>query len=175
MTVQVALLRGINVGGHKVLPMADLRAMLHGLGARDVATYIQSGNVVYRGDLMEQDLSEAIFAKKGFRPSVVILPFPSFEAVVAANPFPDAVGAPKALHVFFLASPSLCDPAVLEAAKGQEERVFLTERACYLHTPKFLSGSKLADKLERLLGMPATGRNWRSVEKLLAMGRALAD
>jgi uncharacterized protein (DUF1697 family) len=173
MSVEIGLLRGINVGGTHVLPMAELRAILAGLGARDVRTYIQSGNAAWAGHVDEAALSDAILAAKGFRPAAMILPFDSFAAVVANNPFPE-VEDPKALHAYFLAAPSLADEAMLEVEKGPEERFVLTERAFYLHTPLYLTGSLLAPRLERLLGVPATGRNWRTVDRLLAMAAEIA-
>ena len=173
MSVQIALLRGINVGGNRVLPMAELKAVLEGLGAVDVRTYIQSGNAAYRGELDQDDISGAIFVAKGFRPDVVVIPLESYGPILAGNPFPEAADDPKALHVFFLAEPSVADVAQLAALKGPDERFLLTERALYLHTPDYLSGSKIADKLERLLGVAATGRNWRSVQKILEMARAI--
>ncbi len=174
MAVNIALLRGINVGGNRILPMAELRQMLEELGARDVSTYIQSGNVVFDGEIEAGVIAGAIEAAKGFRPEVLVIPFESFEPVVAGNPFPEAEDDPKALHVFFLASPSLANEAELEAVKGPEERFVLTERALFLHTPKYLSGSKLAVRLEGMLGVVTTGRNWRTVEKIREMARAMS-
>jgi len=174
MSVQIALLRGINVGGNRLLPMADLTVVLERLGARQVRTYIQSGNAAYRGDLDQDDIADGILAANGFRPDVVVIPLESYAPVLAANPFPEAEGDPKALHLFFLASPSLVDEARLHAAAGPEERFVLTERVFYLHTPKYLSGSTLAPKLERLLGVAATARNWRSAERILTMAQGLA-
>lgn len=174
MTVEILLLRGINVGGKNKLPMADLRAILTDLGAEDVRSYIQSGNAVYRGNLREEAIASAIEKAHGFLPEVLTLPLESFAPVIAANPFPDAVDDPKALHLFFLSSPSLVDEEVLYREKGPEERFLLTERALYLYTPKYLSGSRLAERLERLLGVPATGRNWRTVEAILDLARAVS-
>jgi len=173
MSVEIGLLRGINVGGTGKLPMADLRSILEGLGAENVRTYIQSGNAAWQGSVSEAALADAIEMAKGFRPKILILPLQSFRAIAAGNPFPE-VADPKALHVFFLASPSLVDEAEIERRKGAEERFQLTERAFFLHTPKYLTGSKIAERLERLLGVSATGRNWRSVEKILAMADEIA-
>ncbi|MBZ0129317.1 MAG: DUF1697 domain-containing protein [Rhodobacteraceae bacterium] len=172
--VEIGLFRGLNVGGHNVLPMADLREVLAGLGARDVRTYIQSGNAAWQGALAEGDIADAVARARGFRPEVLVLPLESYAPVVEANPFPEAEADPKSLHLYFLASPSVVDEAVLEAAKGEGERFVLTERALYLHTPKYLSGSKLAPKLERLLGVAATARNWTSAVKILEMARGIA-
>ena len=174
MSVQIALLRGINVGGNRLLPMVELRAVLEGLGARDVRTYIQSGNAAYRGDLDGDDVADAIFATNGFRPDVLVIPLDSYAVCLATNPFPEAESDPKALHLFFLASPSLIDEANLHVAKGLRERFVLTERVFYLHTPDYLSGSTIAPKLEKLLDVAATARNWRSAGKILEMAHGLA-
>lgn len=175
MGIEIALLRGINVGGNNILPMADLRELLTGLGAKGVRTYIQSGNAAYQGAVGAEAISAAIEAKFGFTPEVITLPFESFEAVRMNNPFPEVEAEPKALHVFFLSSPSLVEDHVLAADKGPEERFLLTERALYLHTPNLLSGSQLAPRLERRLGVTATGRNWRSVEKIAEMARNIEE
>lgn len=172
--IEIGLFRGLNVGGHHALPMAGLRELLSGLGARDVRTYIQSGNAAWRGALGERYIADAVAAAYGFRPAVMVLPLDSYAPVVKANPFPEAEADPKSLHLFFLASPSVVDEAVLQAACGEGERFVLTERVFYLHTPKYLSGSKLAPRLERLLGVAATGRNWTSAMRMLEMARGIA-
>jgi uncharacterized protein (DUF1697 family) len=173
MDVQIALLRGINVGGTGILPMTELRDMLQKLGAKSVKTYIQSGNAVFRGRLDETTIADAIEAARGFRPRAIVLEIATYAEVLAANPFPEAVDDPKSLHLFFLASPSAVDAAVLSATKGPEERFVLTKRTLYLHTPKYLSGSKLAVKLERLLEVPTTARNWRSATKVLELAQGI--
>lgn len=169
MTASVLLLRGINVGGHGKLPMADLRAAIEAAGGQAPQTYIQSGNAVFRGAMSEDILAKEIEARAGFRPRLLLLAAPAFETVRASNPFPDETRDPKALHVGFLASSPLCAQSDLDAKKGIEERVVLTGEAVYLHTPRYLSASKLAPKLEALVGVPMTLRNWRTVEKLADM------
>jgi uncharacterized protein (DUF1697 family) len=92
MTVWVMLLRGINVGGANPLKMADLKALLHGLGARDVASYIQSGNLVFSGlvdaTAFEDIVAREIELKHGFRPRVLVIAAEDFREIVAAYPFP---------------------------------------------------------------------------------------
>lgn len=85
--VTIALLRGINVGGHGTLAMADLRDILERLGATDVATYIQSGNVVFRGDITGAAISDAVKTAKGFRPKCMTPGKDSLAQIVADNPF----------------------------------------------------------------------------------------
>lgn len=170
MTTYVALVRGINVGGTGRLPMADLKGLLAGLGCENVATYIQSGNVVFDAEPGEwADLiADAIEATAGFRPKIMVQAADAFRAVAAGNPFP--TDEPKAMHVYFLdGSPNWTAKAEMEAVKSDVERFYITDAAVYLHTPEFLTGSMLAPKLERLIGVPATARNWRTVEKILTM------
>lgn len=167
----VALLRGINVGSGRKLQMAELKTMMADLGWTDIRHYIQSGNIVFRCDRPDPErLRDAIAAARGFRPDVLLLTGDAFEAVARANPFPDAVTSPKMLHVFFLGgAPEPGAQDRLAQAKGPEDRVHLAGRAMYLYTPRLLSGSAIAPRAERLLGVPATARNWSTVEKIRAM------
>jgi len=175
MTTYIALFRGINVGGKNKLPMKDLAATLDGVGARDVATYIQSGNAVFQSE--EQDaalLSEAIEAaikeRHGFEPRVLVLGAEDLEEAVRSNPFPKAESEPKTLHVYFLAaSPERPDLDALEGLKGERERFVLGDGVFYVHAPNGIGRSKLAANIEKLLGVPVTARNWRTVRKVMEM------
>lgn len=167
MRTFVALLRGINVGGHHKLPMAELRALLVDLGAEHVETYIRSGNAAFRhgGDAAElaEALGRAIAAERGFRPQVMVLPLEAFTDAIRGNPYPEAEADPKALHVYFLqAAPEDPDLSHLEELAAADERFRLKGRVFYLHAPRGIGRSKLAAQVERALGVPATARNWRS-------------
>jgi len=172
MTVGIALLRGINVGGSGKLPMAELRAIMEKLGARAIETYIQSGNAVYEGTLDAQELGAAIEAARGFKPQVMTLSAATLKAAARANPFPEAEAEPKTLHLFFLGSESEADPETFGAHANGVERWRLDGRVLYLLSPGGLSKSKLATKIERLLGVPVTARNWSTVTKLCEMAEA---
>jgi len=173
----VALLRGINVGGSGVLPMKDLRATLEQLGCTDVQTYIQSGNVVCRSPVPKADqlasrLADAITRRHGFTPGVMVLTRQELERAVRSNPFPEAEGEPKSLHLFFLAEPSRKpDREGLSGLAAKGERYALKGKVLYLHAPAGFGISKLAARAERLLGVPATARNWRTVSTLLEMAK----
>lgn len=176
-TTHVALFRGINVGGKTVLPMSELVAALESLGARNVRTYIQSGNAVFRHDGSDgPHLSERIGAeiekRRGFAPRVLLLAPGDIERTVAENPFPEAEADPKSLHVAFLAStPKAPDLKALDRLKAQSERYHLSPAAFYLHAPDGVGRSKLAASAEKLLGVPMTDRNWRTVLKILELTR----
>lgn len=174
MTAWVALLRGINVGGHNILPMRELRKLLGELGCDQVATYIQSGNAVFRSKSAKAGLSAnialAIEKKFGFAPRVQLLTAAEFHSVVQANPFPAAVAEPASLHAWFLPVPARsADLARLNALRAASERYVLTPAALYLHAPDGIGRSKLAAGVEHCLGLEATARNWRTVGKIAAM------
>ena len=155
MTIYVALLRGINVGGKNSLPMQKLRDMLAALGCEDIKTYIQSGNAVFRSDderaLLSSKIEVAVDEKFGFAPTVLLLTIDDYHSILAANPFPDAVDDPK--------SPT--------------ENYELAVNAFYLHAPDGIGRSKLAAKVEKYLGVPATGRNWRTTTKLAELAASI--
>ena len=175
MRTWVALFRGINVGGNNVLPMKELVAVLEDLGARDVGTYVQSGNAVFRSEEMDAPaLSDRIGAgikeRHGFEPRVLLLGSGELEKAVRSNPFPEA--EPKTLHLYFLSSaPERPDLGALEGIKGDRERFVLEDRVFYLHAPNGVGRSKLAANAEKLLGIPATARNWRTVRKVMEMAK----
>jgi uncharacterized protein (DUF1697 family) len=177
MKTWVALFRGINVGGNNILPMNELVATLEGIGCRDVETYIQSGNTVFRSEeadasLLSSRIGAAIKESHGFEPRVLVLGSGEVRRAVQSNPFPEAESEPKGLHVYFLAtSPERPDLGALEEIKGDRERFVLDGEVFFLYAPDGIGRSKLAAKAEKLLGVSATARNWRTVRKLLAMVR----
>jgi uncharacterized protein (DUF1697 family) len=175
MKTYIALFRGINVGGKNKLAMEDLVATLEKAGAWDVATYIQSGNAVFRSgekdaSLLSDRVRGAIGESYGFEPQVLVLGSDELERAVRSNPFPEAESDPKSLHLYFLASsPEHPDLEGLDGIKSDRERFVLGEAVFYLHAPDGIGRSKLAANVERLLGVPATARNWRTVLKVADM------
>ncbi|MDX1499904.1 MAG: DUF1697 domain-containing protein [Woeseiaceae bacterium] len=172
MKTRIALFRGINVVGRNTLPMKELVALLGELGCKDVRTYIQSGNAVFRTVADSAGLGRRITAEIGrqfgFEPQVLILDPRDVAAIAAANPYPAATKNPKSLHVYFLAArPANPDLAALEAARTPSESFQLRDRAFYLHAPDGIGRSKLAARVETAMGVPATARNWRTVCQLL--------
>ena len=173
--IWIALLRGINVGGRKIVPMAELRAVLSGLDYNAVQTYIQSGNCVFESAdsnaaNISDSISAAIDAKFGFVPKVMTL---SLEALLSArdnNPFANVETPEKFVHFYFLFEPaSAADIEALDALKTPSETYALTDAVFYLHAPDGIGRSKLAARAEQKLGVAATARNFRTVTKLLSM------
>jgi uncharacterized protein (DUF1697 family) len=179
MKTYIALFRGINVGGKNTLPMKELVAILEDLGARKVKTYIQSGNAVFIGkDKDAPRLSKAIRVeikkRRGFEPHVLLLGLEDMERAMEQNPFPEAETNPTALHAGFLdAAPEHPDMKTLESLKSDSERFRLIDRVFYLHAPDGVGRSKLAAQAERLLGVPMTDRNWRTVGAIWRMAQEL--
>jgi uncharacterized protein (DUF1697 family) len=175
MKTYIALLRGINVGGSHVLPMKELKVVLENDGCVDVQTYIQSGNVIFRSAMSDaarlaKRITAAVSRSHGFEPRVLVLTRGEIESAATGNPFPEAVENPKSLHLFFLTEiPKKPDLKSCEALKAKSERFELKGRILYLHTPDGFGRSQLAKRAERLLGVEATARNWRTVTTLRAM------
>lgn len=180
MKTYIALFRGINVGGTGPLPMPALVAILEKLGARTVKTYIQSGNAVFIGK--DEDTSRLalrigveIKQRRGFEPHVLILRPEDLERAIQQNPFPEAAADPQTLHAGFLAdAPKRPDLKALESLKSDSERFRLIDRVFYLHAPAGIGRSKLAANAERLLGVPMTDRNWRTVTAIRKLVQELS-
>ncbi|WP_175409372.1 DUF1697 domain-containing protein [Streptomyces sp. TRM64462] len=177
-----ALLRGINVGGAKKVPMAELRAVLTGLGHSDVRTYLQSGNAVFTSasgadeGALAAELEAALQRHFGFPVDCLVRGGPYLRAVVDACPFPAAELEPKQLHVTYLSEPVTEDRfASVDRAAFLPEEFRLGDRVLYLYLPDGMGRSKLADVLARpalFKGVTATSRNWNTVVKLAEMAQA---
>jgi uncharacterized protein (DUF1697 family) len=171
----IALLRGINVGGRNTLPMKDLVELLAKLGCVDVLTYIQSGNAVFTPpdvapERLGRSVANGIEASFGFKPDVVILDCAMLATAAADNPFSAAEANPKTLHLFFTQQlPDREAPARLEILRADSERFQLRGRVLYLEAPGGVGRSRLVKNVDKALGTPATGRNWRTVAKLLEL------
>ncbi len=175
MTAWIALFRGVNVGGHNLLPMKGLAQALEKAGCVDVATYVQSGNVVlkYPGTQRErltQLIQATVLERFEFSPKVLLLTLAEVQQAAKANPYIDAETEPKSLHLYFLAKkPQTFDIDAFDKIRSESEHYALIDQVFYLHAPDGFGRSKLAAKAESLLGVSATARNWRTVTKLLEL------
>lgn len=173
----VALLRGINVGGHRKLPMARLRELAEQLGWSDVETYVQSGNLVFTApartgeDAAASALSAAVEEAFGYDVPVVVRTRAHLADIVAADPFGARADNPARYQVLFLGQAP--DPAVvadLDPDAIAPDAFLLRGREVYLWTPDGVRDSRLTRALsEQRLGTTATARNWRTVLRLLDM------
>jgi uncharacterized protein (DUF1697 family) len=171
MTVWVGLLRAVNVGGHNILPMAELRTALSGAGLAGVRTHIQSGNLVFRSDRPRHDLApliaDTIHARFGFRPPVLVLSPEELERARDGHPFAQAKAEPTTLHVFFM-DRVLPDAtaAFLKSVAAPREGYAFRGKVLWLHLPDGIARSKLAQRV-MALPMDITARNLRTVAALV--------
>ncbi|MDG9709214.1 DUF1697 domain-containing protein [Streptomyces sp. DH10] len=177
-TTYAALLRGINVGGSRKVPMADLRALLAGLGYEDVRTYLQSGQAVFastQGDeeSLAAEITHAIEKHFGFGVDVIVRDHAYLKAIADACPFPAADLEPKQLHVTYFSAPVTPERfAEIDRSAYLPEEFRLGDRALYLYAPNGLGRSKLAEHLAKPRinkGVIATTRNWNTVVKLVEL------
>lgn len=168
----VALLRAVNVGGRK-LPMAELRALCGELGWADVATYIQSGNVVFaatgRPAALEAGLEKAIEARFGLAVPAIVRTAAEWADYPGANPFPDEPPN-RVMLVLSKAPPAKGADEAIQARATAGEQVTRAGDALWFHYPEGAGTSKLTPALiDRAIGSPATARNFNTVMKLKEM------
>jgi uncharacterized protein (DUF1697 family) len=169
----VGLLRGINVGGRNKLRMVDLRELCDSIGFSNVSTYIQSGNLVLRSDLSPKEVSSMlkIAIKDAFDIETSVLMIDGQEFIKIAEAYPFDVKNHKEAHIMFLAGKPA--PEVFDTLKKLDfgnDKMKLTSKALYLHLPNGVAEASISfPKLERALGVMATARNTRTVDKLIKM------
>ena len=185
MTVFVSLLRGVNVGGHNMVKMDALRALYATLKLRDAATYVQSGNVVFRCSEraaghdpvgLALRIEAAIERTFGHRPIVVLRTVSELRDVVARNPFANrpAIEPRKLLVTFLAVEPSAEARAKALALQTPPEELHVDGCELFTYFPNGFSQSKLSmPAVDRALRTSGTGRNWNTVTKLLAMAEQL--
>ncbi len=168
-----ALLRGINVGRNKRIGMADLRALLEGLGHESVKTHLQSGNVVFmspkRSDAsLAAAIEKAIAAELGMDVSVMVRRSAELAAVVGAAPYGGRTSDHKRLHVAFLSEkPRAAAVKGFGIEEFAPDEMTVIGREAYLLYPDGYARTKLTNAvIEKRLGVRATSRNWRTVEAL---------
>ncbi|MGZ5243097.1 MAG: DUF1697 domain-containing protein [Bacteroidia bacterium] len=173
----LSILRGVNVSGHKRIAMEDLRALYEDLGFKNIATYIQSGNVVFETEETDpQEIARLIEAKiaevYGFNVPVIIRTAEEIQAVLADNPFLREMYIEEdRLHVTFLSEepkPELAEK--MSDQKFQPERFIVQHKEVYLYCPNGYGNTKLNNNyFEGKLKVSATTRNWRTINKLAEM------
>lgn len=177
MSLQIALLRAVNVGGTGRLAMGELRAFMEGLGFTGVRTLLQTGNLVFdsprQGGAALEAVLEAQARKTLGLDTVFFVRSPGeWAAAIEANPYPDVAEADPAKLVLMplKRAPDGDAVAALRGAIAGPERVAAGERHIYIHFPDGQGRSKLPGGLiERRLGSQGTARNWNTVLKLAAM------
>ena len=176
MPTYVALLRGVNVGRGRAVPMAPLRDALVAVGHGDVQTYVQSGNVVLRSrssaTRVAESVHDVVADLSGLDVAVVVRTAAEIGDVAGHNPFLGRPGADPArqLHVAFLEDrPARAAAAALDPHRAAPEELFVRGREVYLWCPDGMGRSRVMLGVERALGTAATVRNWRTVLELARM------
>jgi uncharacterized protein (DUF1697 family) len=180
MQAIIAMLRGVNVGGHNPISMQALRAFCGTLELRDAQTYVQSGNVVFRSKerslrALAKRFEDAFEKTFGFRAPLVLRTAGEMQTVIANNPFAMRKEIePGKLHAIFLTE-ELSPEArkQLEAVKVGPEEIKSGSREVYVYYPTGMGKSKLPPLLDRILKKAGTARNWNSVTALLEMADKL--
>lgn len=175
MQTYISILRGINVSGQKKILMADLKTLIETLEFKEVFTYIQSGNVVFKSDgkLPEMELAKKIEAaiekKYGFQVPVIIRNIEELDKVISNNPFLKEKNISiEKLHVIFLSqAPKENNIKSIENIDFSPDRFFIKGKEVFLHIPEIYGKTKLSNKFfENKLKVTATTRNWKTVTKL---------
>jgi uncharacterized protein (DUF1697 family) len=179
MAAYAALLRAVNVGGRHAVAMAALRELFEDLGYTDVATYVQSGNVVFRapgggGARLERAIEAGIAERFGFDVTTIVRSHADLVAITRANPYAKLDDDPTHLLVMFLAAaPKTAAVRALDGSVHAPDVFTVDKREIYLHCPNGFGRSKLTnDFFERKLGVRSTARNWRTLDKLVELTSA---
>jgi uncharacterized protein (DUF1697 family) len=173
MTTYVALLRGVNLGARNKVSMADLRRLFESLGAEDVQTYVQSGNVVFNSPVrgvakLTGAIEQRISRELGLEINVMLRTREQLAKIVAGNPFAAGQTEGTKLHVTFLTdAPERARVRTLQSVTFEPDEFHVHGREVYLHTPNGYGKSKLSNAyFEKQLDVAATTRNWNTVTKL---------
>lgn len=174
MSTFISMLRGINVSGQKKMPMEELRSLYEALGLANVTTYVQSGNVVFDSPAqsplaLARQLEAQIQHSFEYSVPVFIRSTDDFRRVIASNPFLAASSEdPASLHVTFLyKAPSETQAGKLTAPDGIRDEFSIGVQEVFLYCPHGYGRTKLNNSFfERKLNIPATTRNWKTVNAL---------
>jgi uncharacterized protein (DUF1697 family) len=184
MTIYIALLRGINVGGKNMIKMAELKRMFEAMGLNRVQTYIQSGNVLFESEEGEETLrrriEHEIEVAFGISLTVVLRTAEELKRIAANCPFSkeevseaEASSEGESLYIsFLLEEPSQEGIDRLKAFKSESDAYRIEGREIFLLFHQSVRNSKLTNNLQKL-GVPATIRNWKTLNKLVALASAM--
>lgn len=186
MTIYIALLRGINVGGHNKIKMADLRKMLEGMGLARVQTYIQSGNVLFESadskETLQVQMEQGIQEAFGFPITVILRTSQEIEGIVRRCPFSEetiraaeAASEFESLYVAMLPeAPTPDDVERLRLYVNDKETFEAIGEEIYLLFKESVRNSKLAAQMAKF-GVPMTMRNWKTMNKLVELSRTMQN
>ncbi|GAA3869102.1 DUF1697 domain-containing protein [Celeribacter arenosi] len=172
----IALLRGVNVGGHGKLPMAAFRQSLQSVGYGNVRTYVQSGNAVFESERDAGEISAQITGVLetdfGFSRPVFVMSPDALEMAIAANPFKAALAEPKSLHLFFCGGAVNFDVHGFAEICDQGEQFDFVKNVFYFYTTNGFGRSKASQKIEKFLQADVvTARNLNSCRNIATLAQ----
>ena len=179
----ISILRGINVGGHKKIKMADLKALYIELGLNSVSTYIQSGNLIFQSNETDisqliQAIEDGILKQYGFEVPVMIRTADAWEEIIQNYPFGvnSLENLTTVLVTLLSTKPTEASFKTLMEHVKSPDLLVLYEDYIYLHTPNGYGKTKLSNNfIEKTLNVKATTRNWKSVMKLHELSKVAND
>ena len=175
--MNIAILRGINVGGKRKILMADLKVLFAGLGFRNISTYIQSGNVLFESDEALDELSfaekieAAILEQYGFEVPVMVFSGEYLKSAIAVNPYVDGSEDITKLHCTFLKEePDSDNLKKIDSVDSGDDRCTIIGKCAFICCEGKYHQSKLSNTFfEKKLKVAATTRNWKTVLKLVEL------
>ena len=181
MKTYISILRGINVSGHKLIKMDALRKSFESMGFSNVKTYLQSGNIIFSYDdieekNLEEQISKEIKKEFGFDVPVIVLSIERLKHIIDHNPFvKDPIKDKLFLHITFLSSkPIEFSKDKIVEKKDKEEEIAFSDYAIYLYCPNGYGNTKLSNNfLERNLNVVATTRNFKTTNELLKIAEQI--
>lgn len=186
MTVYIALLRGINVGGKNIIKMVDLRRVFETMGLCEVQTYIQSGNVLFKSKVEEETLRKMIEheieATFGFFVSVILRTVEDLEGIISNCPFSaeeileaESSSEGEGLYVsLMMNAPTQEKIERLNVYRNENEEYKIKGRDVFLLCHNSIRNSKIANNLQKL-DVPTTSRNWKTINKLFVLAKSMKD
>ncbi len=183
MAIYIALLRGINVSGQKIIKMEDLKKAFEWLHYEHVATYIQSGNVVFSSverstEHLRMQIEDRVLKIFGYEVPVIVKTMKEIEKVIKRNPF-KKVKAQKGekLHISFLSGkPDKAAAENLDVVKNDVDEIRLSGSEVYILCRNGYGQTLFSNTfIEKKLAVSSTTRNWDTVQKLLSLANTIAD
>jgi uncharacterized protein (DUF1697 family) len=181
MKTYIALLRGINVSGHKIIKMELLRKVLQELNFQNISTYIQSGNILFQSDItdkgkLEHQIAGIIVKHFGFDVPITVVTPDELKKIVKDNPYNDQkIEDPAQPYVAFLSeAPTPHALSILKATDFKNDTFVNIDKALYLFYAESASNTKLSNAIiETKLKVKATSRNWKTIQKLIELSDAI--
>ena len=176
MKTYLAFLKGVNVGGHHKILMKDLRELLNSIGFKDVKTYIQSGNIIFKSDiesnsLLEEKILNVIKDKYNYSIDVVVKQPQDVQAILDNSPF-DQSTTEKAYFILLKNSPSSQNIEQIKAIHYPDEEFFVTSIVVYLYCKKGYGRTKCNNVFfEKNLNVITTARNYKTLNKVLEISK----